>query len=217
MPFIDQNVNVSYVKDAFNGLTNNIPNMTKIDLKDKYDFSRYYDLVNQGDTIVKTLCYNLDKVRDTLTEDELSLILRTKEKYDKGGSVWDKSPLRLEKNGFAPSITSVNRYIHPTENRDIYIRECARLMGYPDDFIFYEGSGVSIIQAVAQGVPVNFIRYISKEIQKQFNTKVYYKDDCDIMYINQSSGKQKVIIYKLNDFINCKSIDKGASLREVEL
>lgn len=217
MPFIDQNVNVSYVKDAFSGLTNNTPNMTKIDLKDKYDFSRYYDLVNQGDTVVKTLCYNLDKVRDTLTEDELSLILRTKEKYDKGGSVWDKSPLRLEQNWFAPSITSVNRYIHPTENRDIYIRECARLMGYPDDFIFYEGSGVSIIQAVAQGVPVNFIRYISKEIQKQFNTKVYYKDDCDIMYINQSSGKQKVIIYKLNDFINCKSIDKGASLREIEL
>mgnify|MGYP003301826923 CR=1 FL=1 len=38
-------------------------------------------------------------------------------------------------------------------------------MGYPDDFIFYPNEcKCSTIQCLAQGVPVNFIKYISKEI-----------------------------------------------------
>ena len=219
MPIINCVVNNDYtVGKALSGLTGDSPDMVKIDLNDKYDFSRFYSLVKPGDPVVKTLCENYESIKDKLSEDEKVLVLRTKEKYDKGGSVWDKSPLRLDLNGRAPSITSVNRYIHPTENRDIYVRECARLMGYPDSFKFYNGSKVSTIQCVAQGVPVNFIEYISSEIMSQFKNKVYYKEDCDIMYIDQSSGIQKITTFSIDDFVRCKNIHKNDhTMEEVSL
>ena len=219
MPIINCVVNNDYtVGKALSGLTGDSPDMVKIDLNDKYDFSRFYSLVKPGDPVVKTLCENYESIKDKLSEDEKVLVLRTKEKYDKGGSVWDKSPLRLDLNGRAPSITSVNRYIHPTENRDIYVRECARLMGYPDSFKFYNGSKVSTIQCVAQGVPVNFIEYISSEIMSQFKNKVYYKEDCDIMYIDQSSGIQKITTFSIDDFVKCKNIHKNDhTMEEVSL
>ena len=219
IPIISQQLNNNFtINDAFMGLTDDIPNMSQISLNDRYDFTRFYNLVKPNDTVVKTLCYNLENVRDKLSEDELNLVLRTKEKYDKGGSVWDKSPLRLDADGKAPSITSVNRYIHPTENRDIYIRECARLMGYPDDFIFFEGAGVSDIQCIAQGVPVNFIRYISNQIKNQLENSLYYREDCDIMYINQSSGVQKITTFRNDEFQRCEKIDRNdRKLEEVEL
>ena len=219
MPIINCVVNNDYtVGKALSGLTGDSPDMVKIDLNDKYDFSRFYSLVKPGDPVVKTLCENYESIKDKLSEDEKVLVLRTKEKYDKGGSVWDKSPLRLDLNGRAPSITSVNRYIHPTENRDIYVRECARLMGYPDSFKFYNGSKVSTIQCVAQGVPVNFIEYISSEIMSQFKNKVYYKEDCDIMYIDQSSGIQKITTFSIDDFVRCENIHKNDhTMEEVSL
>lgn len=219
MPIINCVVNNDYtVGKALSGLTGDSHDMVKIDLNDKYDFSRFYSLVKPGDPVVKTLCENYESIKDKLSEDEKVLVLRTKEKYDKGGSVWDKSPLRLDLNGRAPSITSVNRYIHPTENRDIYVRECARLMGYPDSFKFYSGSKVSTIQCVAQGVPVNFIEYISSEIMSQFKNKVYYKEDCDIMYIDQSSGIQKITTFSIDDFVKCKNIHKNDhTMEEVSL
>lgn len=219
MPIINCIVNNDYtVGKALSGLTGDSPDMVKIDLNDKYDFSRFYSLVKPGDPVVKTLCENYESIKDKLSEDEKVLVLRTKDKYDKGGSVWDKSPLRLDLNGRAPSITSVNRYIHPTENRDIYVRECARLMGYPDSFKFYNGSKVSTIQCVAQGVPVNFIEYISSEIMSQFKNKVYYKEDCDIMYIDQSSGIQKITTFSIDDFVKCENIHKNDhTMEEVSL
>lgn len=219
MPIINCIVNNDYtVGKALSGLTGDSPDMVKIDLNDKYDFSRFYSLVKPGDPVVKTLCENYESIKDKLSEDEKVLVLRTKEKYDKGGSVWDKSPLRLDLNGRAPSITSVNRYIHPTENRDIYVRECARLMGYPDSFKFYNGSKVSTIQCVAQGVPVNFIEYISSEIMSQFKNKVYYKEDCDLMYIDQSSGIQKITTFSIDDFVKCENIHKNDhAMEEVSL
>ena len=88
MPIINCVVNNDYtVGKALSGLTGDSPDMVKIDLNDKYDFSRFYSLVKPGDPVVKTLCENYESIKDKLSEDEKALVLRTKEKYDKGGSV----------------------------------------------------------------------------------------------------------------------------------
>ena len=218
MPIINQIVeNTFTVGDAFKGLEG-ASNMEPIDIKDSYDFSRFYSLVNPDETVVKAICRNLDSVKKDLNESELRLVLRAKEKYDLNKSVWDKSPLRLNNSGRAPSITSVNRYIHPTKDRDIYVRECARLMGYPDSYRFYKGSKVSDIQCIAQGVPVNFIKYISSEIMRQFNTPTYWNDDCDVMYINQVTGVQNITTFKSDEFALCDKINHNdSSLQETIL
>lgn len=204
------------VGDAFKDI-DGAYNMTPVSLPDKYDFSRFYKYVDPGDTVVKTICKRYDELYSQLTEEEMSLVLRAKEKYDAGGSVWDKSPLRLEINGRAPSITSVNRYIHPIENRDIYTREYARLMGYPDSYKFYSGSKVSVIQCVAQGVPVNFIKYISSEIMRLLNNPVYTAGE-DVEYINQANGIQKCVFFTTEEFQRCDKIDRNEGiLREESL
>ena len=218
IPAVQQIVSDLYtVEDAFRGLDESVSNMSPIPLNDRYDFSRFYKNVPAGDTVVKYICDHYYSLKDQLTEDENSLVLRAKEKYDKGGSVWDKSPLRLELKGRAPSITSVNRYIHPTEDRDIYIRECARLMGYPDSYKFYDGSTVSVIQCVAQGVPVNFIKYISSEIMRLLNNPVYTTGE-DVEYINQANGIQKCVFFTTEEFQRCNKIDRNECiLREESL
>ena len=160
IPKITCEVNNSFtVGDALSGLSNESPNMTPIHINDKYDFTRFYYLVKPGEPVVKSLCNNLDKIKDKLTEDELNLVNKVKVKYDKGGSVWDKSPLRLDLDGKAPSITILN----------------------------------------------------------QFNKKVFFDEDCDIMYINQSSGTQKITTFSLNEFIKCDIINKNNNMKEVEL
>lgn len=173
------------VGDSFRGLSYLADNMTYVSINDHYNFSRFYSLVKPDETVVKALCYADDSIKSKLTEEELDLVNRSKVKYDKGGSVWDKSPLRLNLNSRAPSITSVNRYIHPLYNRDLYIREYARLMGYPDDYKFFSGGKVSEIQCIAQGVPVNFIRYISSQIKKSFDGCLPCID-CDVAFIDQA-------------------------------
>lgn len=119
---------------------------------------------------------------------------------------WNKSPWRPKEDSFAPSMTSLTRLVHPIENRDFYIREYAALMGYPDDFKFYPNEcKVSAVQCIAQGVPVNFIRYISKEIMDSFKSSEYV--DGDIIYINQCNPDNiRSKIYTVKEFINTNTI-----------
>ena len=125
-------------------------------------------------------------------------------------NIWDKSSYRLDYNYFAPSITSISQFMHPIENRDLYIREYARIMGYPDEFIFYpEECKCSIIQCIAQGVPVNFIRYISIEIMKSFSTNDYFDENIDVVYINQTKGTQEITTFTNEDFVNCNKINEN--------
>ncbi|NEQ96499.1 MAG: DNA (cytosine-5-)-methyltransferase [Cyanothece sp. SIO2G6] len=56
-----------------------------------------------------------------------------------------------------PSLTVTayifNKFVHPTENRYITVREAARLQGFPDDLIFY-GTLTSTQLQVGNAVPV---------------------------------------------------------------
>lgn len=194
------------VKDALEGLTANSPNM-EFDTKVlDQSFTRFYHLVEPGDSIMKTLANKFDMIKNDLTEEELKKVQSFKNRYNNKHSVWDKSSYRVRLDEKAPSLTSIIQLMHPTENRDFYIREYARLMGYPDDFIFYPHEcKCSTIQCLAQGVPVNFIRYASNEIVKAFNGNTI-KIDGDVMYINQCSGIQKRVIFTTTEFQGCTNI-----------
>lgn len=197
------------VKDAFNGLTENTPNMElDIHAKNK-SLMPFYDLVPTKCSVLISLANNLESIQDKLSDSDRDGILKFKNRMQSKDSIWDKSAWRLDEDGLAPSMTSLSQYIHPKENRDLYIREYARLMGYPDDFIFYQNDcKISTIQCLAQGVPVNFIRYISKQIKDQFINPTYDDFDCDVMYINQCTAKKKVVRYTLSEFDECIKIDE---------
>ena len=63
-------------------------------------------------------------------------VLRIVDKIKAGKNWWDKTPVRLDDNDQFPSLTSVNEYLHPHQDRTLNLRETARIMNYPDWYDF---------------------------------------------------------------------------------
>lgn len=68
---------------------------------------------------------------------------------------------------------SKGRYLHPTENRVITLREGARLQGVPDHWIF-EGDRTSISRQIGNGVPVQLALAVAKAIKPLFHKQQYH-------------------------------------------
>ncbi len=64
---------------------------------------------------------------------------------------------------FKPALTVLgkSRFIHPFWNRPLTVREHGRLMGFPDDFVFFGGRGLQFDQ-VGEAVPPPLARVIAE-------------------------------------------------------
>lgn len=73
---------------------------------------------------------------------------------------------RLEKDGYAPTITtrfdtpSGGKFIHPVYDRTLTPREAARIQSFPDDFIFY-GTKTSICKQIGNAVPPKIAYFLA--------------------------------------------------------
>ncbi len=72
--------------------------------------------------------------------------------YYQGASKTIPTIIRLNPHEIAPTVLGSSRFIHPFEDRLLTVREQARLMGYPDDHIFYGGKDQQFNQ-VGESVP----------------------------------------------------------------
>ncbi len=151
----------------------------------------YYDKVKPLQTVMGML------VENPQYDDELPLdwqrvrLKHFREKLSEGKGYWDKFPKRLDENHTAPSLTSASLLIHPIYNRDLNIREYARFMGYPDSFKFYtekDGCQISPIQCIAQGVPVNFIKYVVEQMHLAIESKLPIFENINFVYQKNQNG-----------------------------
>jgi DNA (cytosine-5)-methyltransferase 1 len=62
---------------------------------------------------------------------------------------WDRPSVTIRTEFYKPEK---GRYLHPDQHRPITHREAARLMGFPDDFVFC-GSKVEIARQIGNAVP----------------------------------------------------------------
>ena len=100
--------------------------------------------------------------------------------------VMDGTP--VEKRGGAPSglkrlfadepsltITSAatREFVHPTEDRLLTLRECARLQTFPDSFEF-AGSAASRIQQVGNAIPPMLARAVGEHIAREHGFAARY-------------------------------------------
>ena len=100
--------------------------------------------------------------------------------------VMDGTP--VERRGGAPSglkrffadepsltITSAatREFVHPTEDRLLTLRECARLQTFPDSFVF-AGSAGSRIQQIGNAIPPMLARTVAEHIAKEYGFDVRY-------------------------------------------
>lgn len=207
------------VKQCLEGVEYAHSNMTLVPERSCKDLEKYYYTVKRGDSIMSTLAKSINSVLDVqvlkelgLSENRMSQILKLKEKMDNGKGAYEKSPSRL-KEDIAPSLASVIEFIHPIEDRPLYIREYARLMGYPDTFEFVEDAKVPYIQAIAQGVPVNFAFWIANELRQNIlnHSCISWSLDRDykVRYLNYCNKKHIIEKYfTLEDFLNTDNICK---------
>lgn len=88
---------------------------------------------------------------------------------------------RLIENQPSLTITSAatREFIHPTHNRPLTIRECARIQTFPDDFNFC-GSQSQKIKQIGNAIPPLLAQYFAKYISNRYG----FQD-----YTNQPTGK----------------------------
>jgi DNA (cytosine-5)-methyltransferase 1 len=72
---------------------------------------------------------------------------------------------RLPADRLAPTVKGLGRFVHPVEDRLLTPREHARLMGYPDDFVFH-GSINEQYNMVGESVPPPVSLALAREVRK---------------------------------------------------
>lgn len=174
-----------------------------------YDNIKYlYPLIEYNSTILRTCCRHFNNIKDKLTKSQLTAVNTMLEKERTNSNAWDKSPFKPGLDKQSPSLTSLTRLIHPVENRNLYIREYARIMGYPDDFEFYPNEcKCPTIQCIAQGVPVKFIEYISKEIKRCLENDYNYIEDENIDVVYQHHTQKRYFKFTKNEFYDLHKLN----------
>ena len=77
---------------------------------------------------------------------------------------------KLKMGGFSCTITKTGRYIHPVYNRNITVREAARIQSFPDSFIF-DGKVTQMYQQIGNAVPCLMAKAIGETIKESLDGK----------------------------------------------
>lgn len=80
---------------------------------------------------------------------------------------WDRPSVTIRTEFFKPEK---GRYLHPDKHRPITHREAARLMGFPDDFVF-KGGKTDIARQIGNAVPPDLAGAIARMVQATLKTK----------------------------------------------
>jgi len=78
---------------------------------------------------------------------------------------WDRPSVTIRTEFFKPEK---GRYLHPVEHRPITHREAARLMGFPDDFVF-KGGKTDIAKQIGNAVPPDLAAAIAAMVKTCLN------------------------------------------------
>jgi DNA (cytosine-5)-methyltransferase 1 len=75
---------------------------------------------------------------------------------------WDRPAYTIRTEFFKPEK---GRYLHPSAHRPITVREAARCMSFPDDFVFPEHQAMtSVARQIGNAVPPSLARQIAYEL-----------------------------------------------------
>lgn len=111
--------------------------------------------------------FDLQRVAPEITPD--CWIRKTSGGTDLFGRLWwDRPSVTIRTEFFKPEK---GRYLHPEDDRPITHREAARLMGFPDDFMF-EGSKIDIARQIGNAVPPPLAGAIGNTVRELLETRL---------------------------------------------
>jgi DNA (cytosine-5)-methyltransferase 1 len=88
----------------------------------------------------------------------------------RGGAPAGLRRLVLSEPSKAITGGALRDFVHPTENRPLTIRECARIQTFPDSFVFH-GTRSEQIQMIGNAVPVLLAQTIARELLVDLGSK----------------------------------------------
>lgn len=88
----------------------------------------------------------------------------------RGGAPSGIRRLRPDEPSKAITGGARSEFVHPTENRYLTLRECARIQGFPDDFNFF-GTQAEQALLVGNAVPPAFAEVIASSVRGQLASK----------------------------------------------
>lgn len=222
IPLLQANKQPSYtIKDCIGDLYD-VPfdeSINHVCLPDR-EWGKYehlFHLVPEGKTALRTFINHWDEIKDQFDDKDKKYIERVIATLKIKPGIWDKTPFKAYENGNAPSMTSLSKIIHPKNNRHFTVREYARLMSYPDDFILYEGGKTPIIQCLAQGVPANFVQYIASEIKEALLGNRSLLDDSEDKIVSfQHNCKMKRQLFNQDEIDTMTELEVSKSSESIE-
>lgn len=225
IPFINSDVqpmltSKALLQDIYEDQTNDMPSSTSDEIHELYKycdpgrslmFSLALHVINDPNNSGKEIIDFLQNHPHHLKE-----VRRIEAKLRANKSFWDKTPLRPYENGYFASFTSVTEYLHPTQNRTLNLKELGRLMNYPDDYDFTDPTGkckISSRQALAQGVPANFGKWIAEQVALGLAGKLKNSNDSsiDVRYQQHISNKYSEFTFDEFNQLSCLELKKSAS------
>ena len=133
----------------------------------------------------------------------LKEVIRIAGKIASKKNFWDKSPYKLTDDERFPSFTSVTEYIHPHQDRMLNLLEMKRIMNYPDWYDFTDPNNeckIPVSQAMAQGVPVNFGKYIASQARKALEKKLNVLDSPSTVVVFQNHSSHTRSLFTSDEF-----------------
>jgi len=86
----------------------------------------------------------------------------------RGGSPWGLRRLCFDEPCLTITGGAIREFIHPSQDRPLTLRECARIQTFPDGFEFY-GSLSQKIQQIANAIPPLFAQRLAAHIKSNYD------------------------------------------------
>ena len=212
VPIINSEVEKVTVSEVLDKVSEDALNMEFVPERTCKDLEWVIPDMTEPISIVTHICKNYEKYEDKLDEKTKKRLANTLAKIREDKSYFDKSPNRLKADGLSPSLTSVTELIHYKQNRPLFIREYASIMGYPEDYVFLDNLKVPYLQSIAQGVPANFMKWAASKVREKLEDYIdVVPGEYDIVYEHLASGKTDLAYYTIDSFKNTEDITKGVN------
>jgi len=88
----------------------------------------------------------------------------------RGGAPAGLRRLRPDEPSKAITGAAISEFLHPTEDRTLTVRECARIQTFPDEFIF-AGSRRERAQQIGNAVPPSFAEVIARSLLRDLESR----------------------------------------------
>lgn len=199
-------------KDIIDDRTDDFKSLTAGDICDLYKYAVPGRSLMTG--LAKHWLEDGEKFRKALEKrlagtSHLREVKRIVLKIEQGKNFWDKTPVKLSLDKRFPSLTSVNEYLHPVQDRALNLREVQRIMGYPDWYDFTDPEHVCTIpttQAIAQGVPVNFGKWIASQACLALQGKLDIMDDSSMCLAYQDHSQKTLSKFTYDEVMSIKHL-----------